>query len=290
MNLLNLPNLLNIIEILSASKYSNWIIKKILNSKQELYTENWFIIRLFKNYCLLSNLEMIKYICEKNHYFNSIDMDNLFFSQIFKKMCKISNYSTINWYLNKFENEINLSDTDFIIQSIANPEQKIFKLILNKSKNYYMPKHYEKIFLHCAMIFNIKFMRWIFEEYTQLDLMILNNLNMYNSLNVYSPIYMFHWLKSISINTGYLVEINENAKLIVSKTIIIEPIDELNKKKFFNLQTTECILCLDSFTNIITNCGHKFCSQCIELWIKKNHSCPICRLEIPKIKFHLLTN
>ena len=43
----------------------------------------------------------------------------------------------------------------------------------------------------------------------------------------------------------------------------------------------ECQICyeiLESNTNIcITKCRHRFCSQCIFTWIRKNQTCPVCR-------------
>ena len=43
----------------------------------------------------------------------------------------------------------------------------------------------------------------------------------------------------------------------------------------------ECQICyeiLESTTNIcITKCRHRFCSQCIFTWIRKNQTCPVCR-------------
>ena len=43
----------------------------------------------------------------------------------------------------------------------------------------------------------------------------------------------------------------------------------------------ECQICyeiLESNINIcITKCRHRFCSQCIFTWIRKNQTCPVCR-------------
>lgn len=43
----------------------------------------------------------------------------------------------------------------------------------------------------------------------------------------------------------------------------------------------ECQICyeiLESTTNLcITKCRHRFCSQCIFTWIRKNQTCPVCR-------------
>jgi len=47
----------------------------------------------------------------------------------------------------------------------------------------------------------------------------------------------------------------------------------------------QCIICLNTCRkneNIIRkiDCGHKYCSKCIEKWFEKNNTCPICKCEI----------
>ena len=48
--------------------------------------------------------------------------------------------------------------------------------------------------------------------------------------------------------------------------------------------TYECPICLDTLKyNIVTTyCNHQFHKECIELWYKYNHNCPICRLSFYK--------
>src|SRR5690606_24269522 len=39
-----------------------------------------------------------------------------------------------------------------------------------------------------------------------------------------------------------------------------------------------CSICYDIFTKpVIGNCGHSFCSRCIERWVKSHTNCPTCR-------------
>jgi hypothetical protein len=36
----------------------------------------------------------------------------------------------------------------------------------------------------------------------------------------------------------------------------------------------------------MADCGHSFCSDCIQQWVKECSGCPICRAEITKIRLH----
>lgn len=40
-----------------------------------------------------------------------------------------------------------------------------------------------------------------------------------------------------------------------------------------------CPICLDVFNDAVhlDKCGHEFCNSCLELWLSKSLSCPICR-------------
>ncbi len=42
-----------------------------------------------------------------------------------------------------------------------------------------------------------------------------------------------------------------------------------------------CPICLEFDKKMTTlSCTHKFCSSCINKWLVKNQSCPICRIYI----------
>ena len=42
-----------------------------------------------------------------------------------------------------------------------------------------------------------------------------------------------------------------------------------------------CTICLDEFQHpIILTCKHVFCESCINEWLNKNTTCPICRTTI----------
>ncbi len=39
-----------------------------------------------------------------------------------------------------------------------------------------------------------------------------------------------------------------------------------------------CHICFDNMKNTITTkCNHTFCNSCLNLWLKNNNNCPLCR-------------
>ncbi|KAK7546073.1 SNF2 family N-terminal domain-containing protein [Phyllosticta citricarpa] len=54
----------------------------------------------------------------------------------------------------------------------------------------------------------------------------------------------------------------------------------------------ECSICFEGFhdskrplhTPVITCCAHVFGSECIERWVEMNHTCPLCRAELPGVE------
>lgn len=41
-----------------------------------------------------------------------------------------------------------------------------------------------------------------------------------------------------------------------------------------------CSICLDEPSDVVLDCLHAFCHECIDQWNVKSHTCPICRREI----------
>ena len=38
---------------------------------------------------------------------------------------------------------------------------------------------------------------------------------------------------------------------------------------------------MNNFDDIVeTQCSHKFCEECIKVWLEKNNTCPFCRMDI----------
>lgn len=51
-----------------------------------------------------------------------------------------------------------------------------------------------------------------------------------------------------------------------------------------------CVICRENFTiGVLTICGHQFCKECIMLWFKANHNCPVCKKRLHNSSLHDIT-
>ena len=286
----------NIISMSSNFNCLNNFSIGLLKSNKKLLIDNEFIEKNFSKYCESSNLELAQYIYERSIETNSCLIDESFYCILFIKLCKKSNVNIIEWYLHKFEEFIELYDTKYLILSMSNYDKSVFKFILSKSKSFYTQADYESVFLHCIKSFKICFIRQIYQECPNINIQIINGISMYNSLDIYTSNNIIRELKIFAEANGYDLEVYTNSILGVKKKLYIYSIKEnkdiLNKLTNISIDLVpiECALCFNSQTDLISSCGHKFCSQCINAWVKKNYSCPTCRYGLPNIKFFSLLN
>ncbi|GKT99342.1 rad8 protein and rdh54p [Fusarium langsethiae] len=51
-----------------------------------------------------------------------------------------------------------------------------------------------------------------------------------------------------------------------------------------------CVICQTSFTiGVLTVCGHQFCKECMMLWFKSHHNCPVCKKKLKSSNLHDIT-
>ena len=52
---------------------------------------------------------------------------------------------------------------------------------------------------------------------------------------------------------------------------------------------TKCSICFDEVTNAcVTPCGHMYCLECIEEWLRRSQRCPICNSYVTRNKLIIL--
>ena len=80
--------------------------------------------------------------------------------------------------------------------------------------------------------------------------------------------------------------IRHNTDLNINERLI-QDIKDINKNEINfdeNLKDLNCTICLEEYTEvkkiIELDCKHNFHEECIDDWILKNQTCPLCRLNL----------
>lgn len=51
-----------------------------------------------------------------------------------------------------------------------------------------------------------------------------------------------------------------------------------------------CVICQMPFvTGVLTVCGHQFCKECMMMWFKSHHNCPVCKKALKSSNLHDIT-
>lgn len=262
------------------------ITKSLLSRNSNTLNDDEYIKKLFENYCLCSNLNMVEYLYQNSLIIKN-NTDTEYIEILFTKICANSNLELIKWFWNNFSDWIDLANTVYIYSSCSNPDYNVFKWLL--LKKIYSKKTCEDLFVMCLKNFSLSKLKLIYETKPQINFMVINNIYLNNSIDIYTPNLIMSWLKTIVEEKSYSIYFTTDFEIVLTDNLVSNPIEldnflsqsnydtqsnELVKNK---INDKECPLCLDMCVEIMSNCSHKFCSYCIRLWIKKNRSCPICR-------------
>ncbi|XP_052191908.1 RING-H2 finger protein ATL80-like [Diospyros lotus] len=79
---------------------------------------------------------------------------------------------------------------------------------------------------------------------------------------------------------------NSGLELVVIAAI---PTMKFNHEDFSSPEDAQCTICLGEYQEkeelrIMPNCGHNFHLACIDEWLRKQATCPICRLPLQEMK------
>ncbi|RDX94857.1 E3 ubiquitin-protein ligase ATL59 [Mucuna pruriens] len=63
------------------------------------------------------------------------------------------------------------------------------------------------------------------------------------------------------------------------------PTLNFNQEAFSSFESTQCVICLAEYKEkevlrMIPKCGHTFHLSCIDMWLRKQSTCPVCRLSL----------
>lgn len=280
----------SIIKLFSYNKFANYFTISLFEHNKNLFDDDEFIKSIFEIYCKSSNIDIAQYIYINCNFLNNIELNTIYLNDVFLSMCESSSFQIIKWYYEKYYQVIYLREEKYLLKTIENQDLDVFKYLLDEGKNLYTKAQCEKMFVFCVKKFLTNFAKIIYYKFLEIDLIIdliiVNGVKMYNSIDIYSPITTILWLKEIGVEQNYSVEKNLCNELEIKKIFLVLPFEKYNENHLKMFDNCECSICFTNETNIITNCGHQFCIECIRDWTSKNYTCPNCRNSHPRIKFY----
>ena len=287
---------------------NNKVILKMIKdlSKKDMFDINIRTLNIFLEYYntikYKINLEEVKDLISENDL--DINYETIYFSAH-------SNMKDIFQYLKNIKDiDLKQNDEELFLQVCVNNDVEFAEYLLEIEPTFNISKNNDYIFSHCCNEGALDSIKWLYEiipnmhektkyEYSicgacyyghlnvaiwlynnieNLDIKVDNDYCMVNAVeNEYYDI--IDWIMEIEPNR-YNITYNEdsNYREIVSF--------EINKKLIINqskkVETiSECPICFDKKSNIITCCNHQFCYDCFSEYYKKNTNicCPYCRKE-----------
>lgn len=127
-----------------------------------------------------------------------------------------------------------------------------------------------------------------------------NNSNIYSAIeimleemqknsNIFNENYDNNEFISFDIEFEFINQSNnieENLNYFKSCKEIDQKVSKSQKiKKDDNLLNEQCFICMDNYKvhelkRILPKCSHSFHKKCVDKWLKKRSSCPVCRDEL----------
>lgn len=260
--------------------------------------DNW----LFYQICKSCSYNSLKWLYKKNPKIKNIN--NIDFAIL--QTCSGNNVDIIKWIIDTFDFDFNKNLGNYIKYSIENDAYLVFEYLYDKSK----PIIDNSIFYSICEYGSVNIAQFIFKK----KIIDTNKTNIIENgflkagLNEHNNILNFLLSINNNINIG-LVD-NKVFKLACKNNNI--NIASLFKNRYPNIysfivdngdivhysikqdikcigeikpaEILKCSICIHKDSEIITDCNHQYCNECINNWFLIKENCPYCRKN--NIKFY----
>ena len=263
----------------------------------------------FKNICLRSSMNIINIINQEHSYIKE-QIDSEYITNLFNECLKKDvSIMVCKWLINEFTIKESVANIIINNETIHNAflscNRKLIKFILSL-KNDFDLTYNNNIILNdlCKLGYlNFNIIKYLFRLDRNINLRIDNDILLKCCFR-FSDYHKTEWLLkkigNVELNSSYdqffrdfcndnehkfvklMNKLNPNRyKYIIDKdfSIICKISRIINETK--NIKTDDlCMICLTNKSDIITQCDHIYCYDCIDIWLNINKNCPYCRSNI----------
>jgi hypothetical protein len=223
-------------------------------------------IDIFYKACDSGDIEFAIYLYDKIYQFDiNIDYETIFISVCEKQELNIAMWLlSINQIINTVSNNEKVLQLAIVLSLFDIAEQILYNNpLLDLSFNDNI------IFKDACINGNMELIKWIFKIIPDISVYSVNNYICINNSTLFKT----------SI-TNWINLHNDKYHLLIIDNIFKCKLKLKIKFEFRDMDDIEtCIICMENMCDIITNCNHQFCMECIVKFYNKNNEffCPMCR-------------
>ena len=229
-----------------------------------------------KNAVTVNNIPLVKYLLNHDDF---RDFDINFNEGYIIKTCFGYHYVELIQYLfEKFKNINVLIQNEVIMQyAVEDGDLELIELLYNYCSNFNLSRNNEYLFRTACKMDKVEIAKWLMSKKPDIQYS-MNDHEIFYFVCDQSYIEVAKYLAELDT----LYELNIENNKIISYSIKKELIIQNSPKKVDNIEN--CPVCFDH-SELITNCSHQFCVDCLENVNNKNIElvCPLCRCKVDLI-------
>lgn len=248
-----------------------WLLDKIENPGLHEYNDIYI-----KNACAFNNIELVKFLLDHPDFKDfDINLDNSYII----RTCFGYHYVELIQYLFERYSNINVMIENEVIMkyAIEDGDLELIKLLYNYCSNFDLSANNEYLFRTACKTNKLEIAKWLLSKKPDINYAIYNHEIFYFVCDQ-----EYFEIAQFLAELDNIYEINIKEEEIISYSINKKLIIENSYKKVDNIEN--CPICFDH-SELITNCSHQFCVDCLKNVNNKNIElvCPLCRTKIDLI-------
>ena len=270
-------NDINLCEIVNFKKSNITVVKWIFETMPNVFYfgNRCDVVSAFKNSCLTGDIELVMMIYEPLSDY--ISERPLITSCAFAWACCSGNLELVNTLLQKFNNiEISIYDELAFISACANGQLMIAKRLLEIKPDIKISIRDDKAFKKACVNGHLDVCQWLVNMFPE-KYSIGEELFIENDLELGYADDDDGFVEGIYRNTQGDIVTEYTYEYIISKTIHIT---KTIQEEEITREIENCTICLDTKSNVYTDCRHFYCQPCISKWLKTHDDCPYCRINL----------
>lgn len=230
---------------------------------------------LINNSLGMNNFHVLKYILDYNEIDINYNDSVLIITAYGNNLNEV-----IKFLFNKYDNINVLARNEIAMKyAIEDADVEMIDLLYSYNNNFDLSIDNEYLFRIACKMDNIEVVKWLISKKSDINHKI-NNYEIFYYVCDHNYIDIALYLKSLD-PIIYNVEVKDNQ----IENYSVNKLLKIDGTKFIEC-IDKCPICLDNESELITECDHQYCTECLNHVNNKNYSfnCPLCRADINTIK------